>query len=164
MKQGGFLKRTTALKSYTRLTSKTKLESKSSLKTKSTFTKKPDTPQKTLDKVFSLYIRQKDTDHDGYVKCATCPVIRHWKVMQCGHWKRRGNLATRYVEENCAPQCEECNCDNNGEPEKFEQYIESKYGSMVVIKLEQLANSICKDYPYEEQTKKYRNLLKELNK
>ena len=39
---------------------------------------------KKLDKIFSEYIRKRDADENGYVKCCTCPTVEHWKEMDCG--------------------------------------------------------------------------------
>lgn len=39
--------------------------------------------------------------------------------MQNGHWIPRNNLATRFSEENCRPQCVGCNMFQNGKPDIF---------------------------------------------
>lgn len=75
--------------------------------------------KKELDRVFSLYIRNKYADKNGYVKCYTCSVVKPVKEMQNGHWIPRNNLATRFSEENCRPQCVGCNMFNKGRPDVF---------------------------------------------
>lgn len=73
-----------------------------------------------LDRVFSLYIRQKYADpHTGMVKCYTCSTVKHWKEMQNGHWIPRNNLSTRFSEENCRVQCVGCNMFQKGRPDVF---------------------------------------------
>lgn len=66
-----------------------------------------------LDMVLSLYIRHKYADKNGMVKCFTCPVILPIKEIQNGHYVKRSNRATRFLELNCRPQCPTCNQDHN---------------------------------------------------
>lgn len=75
--------------------------------------------KKELDRVFSLFIRNKYADKNGYVRCYTCSVVKPVKEMQNGHWIPRNNLATRFSEENCRPQCVGCNMFNKGRPDVF---------------------------------------------
>ena len=62
-----------------------------------------------LDFVFSRYIRLKYADENGYVKCFTCPEFLFWKEIENGHYVSRSNQATRFLEDNCRPQCGFCN-------------------------------------------------------
>jgi hypothetical protein len=75
--------------------------------------------KKELDRVFSLFIRQKYANEDGMVKCYTCSTVKHWKEMQNGHWIPRNNLATRFHEDNCRVQCVGCNMFQKGMPDVF---------------------------------------------
>lgn len=61
------------------------------------------------DAIFSQYIRLKYANKDGLVKCFTCEVVKHWTLMQNGHYIKRSHLALRWDERNCRPQDEECN-------------------------------------------------------
>ena len=45
--------------------------------------------KKKLDVLFSQYIRRKNADHLGRVKCFTCGVEKHWKEQQAGHFQSR---------------------------------------------------------------------------
>lgn len=74
--------------------------------------------KKELDKWFSLYIRHKYAQ-DGYVQCYTCSMRKPIAEIQNGHWIPRNNLATRFSEENCRPQCVGCNMFNRGRPDVF---------------------------------------------
>lgn len=69
---------------------------------------------KKLDQVFSLYIRQKYSDHFGMTRCYTCDRQLHYKDLQNGHYISRGHMATRWGEDNCRPQCVACNVFRNG--------------------------------------------------
>lgn len=76
--------------------------------------------KKTLDSIFSIYIRQKYADKQtGMVTCYTCSTTKHWKEMQNGHWIPRNNLSTRFSEENCRVQCVGCNMFQKGRPDVF---------------------------------------------
>jgi len=61
------------------------------------------------DAVFSQFIRLKYADKEGKVKCYTCDVVKHWTMMQNGHYMKRGNLYLRFDERNCRPQESYCN-------------------------------------------------------
>jgi hypothetical protein len=54
-------------------------------------------------------VRLKAADHNGMVKCWTCPEVKHWKEMQGGHFIERTKTATKMLEENIHPQCPACN-------------------------------------------------------
>lgn len=69
---------------------------------------------KKLDTAFSIYIRQKYSDHFGMTSCYTCGVRKHYKDMQNGHYISRGHMATRWDEENCRVQDAACNVFRNG--------------------------------------------------
>lgn len=78
---------------------------------------------KKLDKVFSLYIRNKgafDVNGELFNHCFTCgkplPVIGG---LQCGHYESRRYLATRWEEKNCRPQCVHCNIFSEGNKPAF---------------------------------------------
>ena len=57
-----------------------------------------------------LLVRLKAANDDGYCKCVTCGVVKHYKGgMQGGHFIERGKSATKLIEENIHPQCNQCN-------------------------------------------------------
>lgn len=67
-----------------------------------------------LDIIFGRYIRLKDADLYGVAQCYTCPEKQNWKLMDCGHFMPRGNMYTRFSEDNCRPQCKTCNQHKRG--------------------------------------------------
>ena len=77
-----------------------------------------------LDRVFSLYIRIKYADENGIVTCFVCDKPYHYLKLDNGHYVSRGNKATRYLEENCYPQCKWCNSIHNDNPKPFKEAIE----------------------------------------
>lgn len=82
--------------------------------------KKPTVSQlkKKLDTVFSLYIRHSYAT-GGYCTCYTCGRELPIKEIQCGHLFSRARQSTRYVSENCRPQCFGCNVMQKGKYDEF---------------------------------------------
>lgn len=115
--------------------------------------------KKKLDKVFSKYIRQKYADKNGMVKCYTCSTVKHWKEIQNGHWIPRNNLATRFSEDNCRPQCVACNLFQKGMPDVFAVNLIQEGVDIVV--LQQTRYSVFKldRQRYEEKIAFYEDKL-----
>ena len=61
------------------------------------------------DSVVSKYIRQKNADSSGMVKCVSCPTVLHWKESHCAHWIGRAAKTTRWLEDNLSVACPSCN-------------------------------------------------------
>ncbi len=72
-----------------------------------------------LDEVFSKWIRQRDSDENGYAKCISCGEYDHWTDMDCGHYIDRKHMSTRFDEENCNAQCRVCNRLQDGNLEGY---------------------------------------------
>lgn len=111
-----------------------------------------------LDREFSIFIRTRHADFEGIVQCYTCPVRRHWKEMQCGHFRGRANQLTRFHEDNCREQCVSCNCDKNGMQDVFEEELRDEIGDDAVEEIIALSKQIA-DYDdkwYEDKLKYYR--------
>jgi hypothetical protein len=84
---------------------------------------------KKLWDVFSQFIRQRDADENGYCKCFTCGLIRHWKQMDCGHGIGRQHWGTRYSEKNNHAQCKKCNGFEGGKREVYKVEVDKRYGN-----------------------------------
>lgn len=101
--------------------------------------KKPRSPlMKAEDKAwkpFSLFIRLRDADANGIVKCCTCGVYRHYKRMQAGHYITRAKKATLFYENNSHGQCPACNLYQGGKPIEYELFIDRKYGAGTAEKI-----------------------------
>ena len=63
---------------------------------------------KKLDKVFSEYIRLRDSI-GGYFRCISCGKIKPYNQADCGHYHSRRHMATRFDEDNCNAECSYCN-------------------------------------------------------
>ena len=92
--------------------------------------------KKTLDDLFSIFIRRRHADSEGYVKCFTCGKIAKWKEMQCGHFQSRVKLATRWDEINCQVQCVACNIFGEGNKPAFAGNLVEKFGINILQDLE----------------------------
>jgi hypothetical protein len=92
--------------------------------------------EKTLDRIFSEYIRLRDADDNGYCKCVTCGNTYHWKEIHNGHFIGRANKAVRYNEINCHCQCVRCNSHRQGEHHLYRLYLVNRYGKEAVERLE----------------------------
>ena len=104
-------------------------------------------------KWFSRYIRVKDADENGYVKCVTCGHMTEWDKAHAGHFKHasKGNIAT-YDERNVNPQCRSCNMYKHGSLAEYAVYLEQKHGVGTIVELDQLKaqSPILKHDDYDE--------------
>ena len=119
-----------------------------------------------LDKAFSIYIRYRDTNAEGYGACWTCGKIIHFKDGHCGHFISRRHKATRWNEQNCGLQCVADNLFNQGKQFEFAREIDKRYGKGTADKLLLLSRGTCKygKFEYEQLTKYYRDKANELKK
>ena len=98
--------------------------------------------QVKLDILFSKFIRLRDTDDLGYGNCITCNKPFHYYDLECGHFRKRGNLCTRWNENNAHAQCVECNRKDD-----FVMYMSvmiGKYGSDVPAEIIKMSKDECK--------------------
>jgi len=121
--------------------------------------------KKKLDSLFSQYIRLRNADHLGRVKCFTCGVEKHWKEQQAGHFQSRSHHSTRWDEVNVQVQCVKCNMFRQGEQYKFGMYLDETFGEGTAEELEQRAKTIVKlnRVDYEEAIERYKQKIKDLN-
>jgi len=95
--------------------------------------------KKELDRVFSIFIRQRDKG-----RCFTCSKKSEWKDTDAGHFVKRQHLATRWDERNVNCQCVACNCFRAGQKETYAVKLEKKYGFGILQELEGLKNKGAK--------------------
>ena len=120
-----------------------------------------------LDKVFSEYIRLRDTSghsKDGYFKCISCGQIKPYSQADCGHYIGRQHMATRYNEINCNAQCRACNRFEEGNKAGYRRSLVQKYGEIKILMLEAAQKSTVKisGCEYEAMIKHYRNKINDL--
>lgn len=89
---------------------------------------------KKCDTAFSQYVRLKDADKNGEVKCYTCEAKAFWKQdqIECGHYKGRGSMNTRWNGKNAKPQCIRCNRFLQGNIEVFAENLVKEYGEGIL--------------------------------
>ena len=116
-----------------------------------------------LDRVFSEYIRQRDSDENGYGRCIACGKVVHWKNADCGHYINRRFLALRYSEINCNLQCRSCNRFSEGNLAEYGLALQKKYGEDIIKKLIVMKNLPMKytQYEIEKITEYYKQKIKQ---
>lgn len=105
--------------------------------------------KKEADRVFSIHIRLKYADDNGYASCYTCYAKKHYKELQNGHFVSRSHLSLRYDERNCRPQCVGCNIWGKGKVSEFGLRLEGESPGIVVELLRE-SQKIIKDFPYQK--------------
>ena len=83
---------------------------------------------KKLWKVFSEFIRRRDSNKEGFGKCFTCSRVIHWKKGDCGHGLGRQHKGTKYNEKNNHLQCKPCNGFEGGKREVYKEEMNKRYG------------------------------------
>jgi len=122
--------------------------------------KKKTTSQlkKELDRLFSIHIRKKYADTNGYTACVTCGARKPWQEQQNGHYESRLHLSLRYSEDNCFPQCVGCNVFRGGNYTSYSLFLINKFGKEHLEMLARKKNEITKYFPYEEMIEKYKEI------
>lgn len=82
-----------------------------------------------LWKEFSIFIRNRDSNEEGFGSCFTCGRWIHWTKGDCGHGIPRQHKATKYNERNNHLQCKNCNGFQGGKREKYKKEMDKRYGA-----------------------------------
>lgn len=133
-----------------------KTKEKSKTKTKG----KPDLVKK-LDRVFSLYIRLRDSKN-GMFQCISCGKIKPIEQADAGHYVNRQYMSLRYNEKNVNAQCRYCNRFCEGNIQDYRNGLIKKYGEQAVLMLE-FQKHLTQHYsPFELETliKFYKSKIK----
>lgn len=127
--------------------------------------KKPDIKGK-LDKVFSLYIRLRDSRPFGYkyFKCPTCGRVLPFEKADCSHYFSRRSNATRFDEDNCMAECSYDNRFNSEHLHKLREALIARIGEQRFQILEWKHNQSKKwsDFELQELIKYYKALNKKM--
>ena len=97
-----------------------------------------------LWKVFSEYIRLRDSDGQGIGKCFTCNFRGEWKRFDAGHGIGRQHKTVKYDERNVHSQCKRCNGFEGGQQAIYKEEVEKKYGQGTWDELVLKSRSVCK--------------------
>ena len=120
-----------------------------------------------LDRVFSLFIRLKYSDANGYCRCISCGKVHYYKDIQNGHYMSRRYMSTRFDENNCRPQCVACNIFNQGNIQMYRIGLIKQIGEQAVNMVEVKARtSVARysDFEYRTLIKYYSVLVDKLKK
>jgi len=117
--------------------------------------------KKDLDDVYSIYIRQKHEDSNGNVECYTCRKQFTVKTIQNGHFVSRQYLATRWLDDNCRPQCWGCNGFGKGRLLDYEERLKQELGADLVEKMKASRHISLKldRHWYTAEIEKYKLLI-----
>jgi hypothetical protein len=87
-----------------------------------------------LDKLFSEYVRKRDSDHRGLCKCISCgkEAPAFGGSMHAGHLFSRRYLSIRFDPKNVNSQCSYCNTFLNGNQIKAARGVERKWGRVLL--------------------------------
>ena len=120
-----------------------------------------------LDKLFSEYIRKRDSDHRGMCKCISCgkEAPAFGGSMHAGYLFSRRYLSIRYDPKNVNSQCSYCNTFLNGNQIKAARGVERKWGKGTVDDLESRMHITTKlsRTDYEEAIANIKQKISELN-
>lgn len=108
-------------------------------------------------KQFSIFIRSEGADPDGFNKCVTCDVRKHWKELQAGHFIRGRLNSNLFDERGVWPQCYSCNVGAQGNVVIYYKFMLEKFGQQTIDELILQNNTTRKWLPGELQEicKKY---------
>ena len=119
-----------------------------------------------LDKLFSEYIRKRDSDHRGICKCISCgkEAEAFGGSTHAGHLFSRRYLSTRWDEKNENSQCAYCNTFLNGNQLKAARGVDAKWGEGTVDELESRIHTTVKlsRTDYEEAIENIKRKIEEL--
>lgn len=130
--------------------------------------------KKRLWPLVSEYIRRRDTDENGTVRCVTCGRWKGWKYGDAGHFIEGRRNSIVYDPRNIHFQCKGCNGnlrDGNTSRNKeetarrYEVYMIKRYGQEVVDELRR-KDKETKNWSIpelQELIKVYKEKLKALN-
>lgn len=85
--------------------------------------------------LFSLYVRTKVIDFQGFTYCYTCGIRKHYSELQAGHCFHKGSgryKALDFDERNIKQQCIFCNKFKHGMGAEFVLKLVQEYGIEVV--------------------------------
>lgn len=121
---------------------------------------------KILDSVFSEYIRRRDSDASGYIRCISCGRRVHWTDADNGHFIPRGNMSLRYDERNCNAQCRVCNRAKDGNMAGYRAGMLMKYGPDIIDEMNATKWQVAKwpKYAVEQTIRHYRTLIKNMGR
>lgn len=122
--------------------------------------------EKKLDRIFSRFIRLRDTKawDFKYGRCISCGRIKPYDQLDCGHFHSRIHRNTRYDEDNCHCECRFCNRISADHLIAYQQNLIKKIGQERFDLLMVKAKMPCKRSAFELELliKEYEKKVKKL--
>ena len=117
-----------------------------------------------LDRIFSEYIRERDTDNRGYGKCCTSGKTIHKSKGHAGHFISRRFMCTRWDAENVHLQSAYDNTFLAGRQYEYALFLNNKYHTDKASELLLKSRETCKFSTDElqEMIEHYKSLLEKL--
>ena len=127
-------------------------------------TKKKGISEAYLDNIFSTYIRLRDADDDGYIRCCECGQWFWWENATNGHFAKRRHRTLRWDERNCHAQCAPCNGQDLNL--RYVDFMVERYGPEIWGILNAQKNNRGKITPQDrkELADDYKHKIKQLRK
>lgn len=117
-----------------------------------------------LDRVFSLYIRLRDSTSSGYFRCISCGQIKPFSQADAGHYFSRRHNSTRFDEDNVHAECSYCNRFDSEHLDGFRENLISKIGQkrFDLLRVKANSNKQFSDFEYQVLIKHYTELINKL--
>jgi hypothetical protein len=100
---------------------------------------------RNLDDAVSKLVRQ----HYESLGCFTCPHIATWNNMDCGHFRRRECMNTRFNLYNLGNQCRSCNRFNGGMSYEMGRKLDEIWGLGTAVRMDR-ESRIIKQWEIKE--------------
>lgn len=115
-------------------------------------------------KLFSEYVRRKNSDWRENCVCVTCGISKPWKELQAGHFISGRHNSVLFDERNVHPQCYRDNVCKHGDLLNYRDFMVKKYGEDVIAELRRLdrENKKFTRTELEKLKKYYKKKLNEL--
>jgi hypothetical protein len=120
---------------------------------------------KKLWKIFSQFIRLRDSNEEGVCFCFTCGRPTVWnKNTDCGHGIGRQHLSVKYSEQNNHAQCKNCNGFEGGKREVYKEKVDQIYGkgTWELLELRSKVKSNISQTDIDLMEKHYKGLVKNM--
>lgn len=122
------------LRKFTRLGSSTTLKGQASLNSNDGI-KSKRTVDKSLDLIHAKVVKLRNATPRGVI-CVVCNNYFDIKVINLGHYIKRGVFGLRWDDDNCHPQCPRCNEYHNINSDPYREALIEKIGEDKVLFLE----------------------------
>jgi hypothetical protein len=99
---------------------------------------------KKLDRIFSRWVRLRDSCVNGLCQCVTCGKVAPIAEMHAGHFVKRQHMAIRFDPRNCHAQCVKCNLYMGGCQDEYAAFIVNTYGQAALDDLLRLKRTAHK--------------------